>query len=43
MYNIFYLPGFHFDHTYEMGFLNVSNNSYHKEHEMKGKAFEKEN
>lgn len=35
----FYLPAFHFDHSYKMGFLNVSNNSYHKEYEMKGKAY----
>lgn len=42
MYNVtFYLPVFHFDHSYKMGFLNVSNNSYHKEYEMKGKLAQK--
>lgn len=39
MYNAtLYLPAFHFDHSYKMRFLNVSNNSYHKEYEMKGRS-----
>lgn len=37
--SFFYLPAFHFEHSHKMEFLNVSNNSYHKEYEMKGKAY----